>query len=118
MTPEEFRNRLNNINQQLDRIRQQLIRCQPPDTQFVPFLQGVVETLKEAGNQQKEAVADKSVQKTLKSIRSRAIRVKILLDSAANLYGSVGRWPRTELSYDPNGCFVPAEFGGHISVQA
>lgn len=118
MTPKESRNRLQTINEQLDRVRQQLIHCEPPDAQFVPFLESVIEALKLTGNQGGSALEDKSIQQTLKSIRVRVIRVKALLHSAASLYGNAGRWPRTEVSYGSDGRFVPAECGGQISIQA
>lgn len=118
MTPKEFRDRLQRMDKQLDRIRQQLIRCEPLDVQFVPLLESVVGILKDISNQGENALADQSLQKTLKSIRARAVRVKTLLDSAANFYGDVSCWPGTVLSYSSDGRFVPVEFRKHISVQA
>lgn len=118
MTPKELFDRLQRMDEQLDRIRQQLIRCEPLDVRFIPLLERVIALLKELRSQEENALADQSLQKTVRSIGARAVRVKTLLNSAANFYGDVSCWSGTVLSYDSDGRFVPVKFGRHISVQA
>ena len=118
MTSKELLDRLQTLDEQLNHIRQQLIRCEPPNAQFAPLLENVVEVLKAARNQAENALEDKSFQQVLKSVRDRTIRVKNLLNSAMNLHEGIGCWPQMAVSYGSDGRLLSIKFGGQIRVQA
>ncbi len=118
MTPKELCKRLQAIDEQLQQVRRQLIRCELIDAQFVPLLEEIVETLGRLRNEQKSALENKSSQQLLKSIRTRAIRANILLDSAVAFHFNVNLRPRVEVSYRSDGTFLAAELDGRISVHA
>jgi hypothetical protein len=119
ITPKKLVQRLEAADQKLQRVRQELIRCEPFDAQVIPLLNQIAGLLQSVGNERDLIAGSELAQQLLRNIQAHTERASMLLESATRLvcHSSLAR-PSVEGSYTPDGEFPSLEFGGRLIVHA